>query len=86
MALWEITTGRDEPHLYVELSGEHVTTFDQSMRYWVIEATAQDALALYRSPTHDRHHLGQWIKGDKIAEGTVQEHARHFEGPTHPTL
>jgi hypothetical protein len=50
MALWEITTGRDEPYLYVELRGEYEATFDQTSPWWVIEATANDALALYRSP------------------------------------
>jgi hypothetical protein len=79
MALWEITTGRDEPCLYVELKGEHEATFDQTMRWWVIEANPHDALALYSSPSPD---LGKRTKGDMVAEGTVQEHARHFEGPT----
>jgi hypothetical protein len=79
MALWEITTGRDEPCLYVELRGEHEATFDQSMRWWVIEANPHDALALYNSPGQA---LGGRTKGDRVAEGTVQEHARPFEGPT----
>lgn len=83
MALWEITTGRDEPRLYVELRGEHEATFDRSMRWWVIEANPHDALALYSSPPHDP---GKRIKGELVAEGTVQEHARRFEGPTHPYM
>jgi hypothetical protein len=79
MALWEITTGRDEPCLYVELEGEAEATFDQSMRWWVIEANSHDHLALYSSLSPD---FGKRTKGHKVAEGTVQEHARHFEGPT----
>jgi hypothetical protein len=86
MALWEITTGRDEPYLYVELRGQYVATFNQSMPWWVIEANPHDALVLYSSPPYGRHDLGKGIKGDRVAEGTVQEHAKHFEGPTHPTL
>ncbi len=79
MALWEITTGRDEPYLYVELRGEYEATFDQTSPWWVIEATANDALALYSSPGQD---LGERAKGNLIAEGTVQEHARPYEPPT----
>ena len=85
MALWEITTGRDEPYLYVELRGKHVATSNQSMPWLVIEATAHDALSLYSAPTRDSHHPSSRIKGDQVAEGTVQEHCRHVEGPTHPT-
>jgi hypothetical protein len=79
MALWEITTGRDEPYLYVELRGKHEATFDQTSRWWVIEANAHDALALYSSPGHD---LGERARGRLIADGTVQEHARPYETPT----
>jgi hypothetical protein len=79
MALWEITTGRDEPYLYVELRGKHEATFDQTRRWWVIEANAHDALALYSSPGHD---LGERARGRLIADGTVQEHARPYETPT----
>ncbi len=53
MALREITTGRDEPYLYVELRGKYEATFDQTSPWWVIEATANDALALYSSPSQD---------------------------------
>jgi hypothetical protein len=56
-----------------ELRGEHATTFDQGIRWWLIEATAHDPPALNRSSrTWDRP-LGKWIKGGKIAEGFVQD-------------
>lgn len=78
MHLWEITTAREARWLYVELNGKYLGTWDE-YRLRVIEARAEDFLALYSS-----YGCGlntRPAKGDLLASATVQDLAIPYESP-----
>ena len=76
MSSWEITVGKNEPKLYVELNGKPAGYFGNTFPIRAIKAEPDDDLDVYTTSGLDNY--GGPVIEARIASGKVRELARRI--------